>query len=65
MITGDETPIQLPKSNVLEFVLGNKGSVIVRPSGTEPKVKFYYTAVGETEADAMQLLQKMREQMAK
>lgn len=62
---GAETMITLPKSNVLEFVLGERGSVIVRPSGTEPKVKFYYTAVGETEAVAQDLLIKMADQMSK
>ncbi len=65
MVTGEETPINLPKSNVLEFVLGDKGSVIVRPSGTEPKVKFYYTAVGETEQDAKNLLDALVAQMSK
>ena len=65
MIDGTESTIALPKSNVLEFVLGEKGSVIVRPSGTEPKVKFYYTAVGENETTAQVLLSKMIAQMAK
>jgi phosphoglucomutase len=55
----------LPKSNVLEFILGDKGSVIVRPSGTEPKVKFYYMAVGADKAAAQELLNKMMEQMGK
>lgn len=63
--TGTETTIALPRSNVLEFILGEKGSVIVRPSGTEPKVKFYYTAVGENEEDARKLLEAMMEQMSK
>lgn len=65
LMTGKSTVINLPKSNVLEFVLGEKGSVIVRPSGTEPKVKFYYTAVGATEDSAQELLAKMVEQMSK
>ena len=65
LLSGSETMINLPKSNVLEFVLGEQGSVIVRPSGTEPKVKFYYTAVGETEDAAHDLLTKMMEQMSK
>ena len=60
---GTETTINLPKSNVLEFVLGNKGSVIVRPSGTEPKVKFYYTAVGEDKSAAEKLLIAMKAQL--
>ncbi len=63
--SGKDSVINLPKSNVLEFVLGDKGSVIVRPSGTEPKVKFYYTAVGSTEASAKELLSMMKEQMSK
>ena len=63
--TGEESVINLPKSNVLEFVLGNQGSVIARPSGTEPKVKFYYTAVGEDEASAKALLDKMVAQISK
>lgn len=55
--------IVLPKSNVLEFILGDKGSVIVRPSGTEPKVKFYYTAVGKDKEEALALLDEMKKQM--
>ncbi|MBR3978866.1 MAG: phospho-sugar mutase [Oscillospiraceae bacterium] len=61
---GKETKIELPKSNVLEFLLGEQGSVIVRPSGTEPKVKFYYTAIGETKDSAQLLLDKMVAQMS-
>ena len=62
--TGAEEVINLPKSNVLEFILGGQGSVIARPSGTEPKVKFYYTAVGQTKADAKVLLDAMVKQMS-
>ena len=64
LISGDETVINLPKSNVLEFLLGEKGSVIARPSGTEPKVKFYYTAVGENKEAAKTLLDAMVKQMS-
>jgi phosphoglucomutase len=63
--TGEETVIDLPKSNVLEWILGEKGSVIARPSGTEPKIKFYYTAVGQTKADAQTLLDDCVAQMSK
>lgn len=59
-----ETVINLPKSNVLEFLLGEQGSIIARPSGTEPKVKFYYTAVGKDKATAQALLNAMIAQMA-
>ena len=64
LVTGAETVINLPKSNVLEFLLGDKGSVIARPSGTEPKVKFYYTAVGKNEAAAKTLLDALVAQMS-
>lgn len=59
-----ETEINLPKSNVLELVLGDEGSLIARPSGTEPKVKFYYTAVANDRASAKVLLDKMVAQMS-
>ena len=64
LITGEETAIDLPTSNVLELILGEQGSVIARPSGTEPKVKFYYTAVGKTKEDAKALLDAMIKQMS-
>ena len=62
--TGEQSAIDLPKSNVLEFVLGQQGSVIVRPSGTEPKVKFYFTAVASTKDASKKLLDAMMQQMA-
>ena len=64
LATGEERSILLPKSNVLEFLLGEKGSVIARPSGTEPKVKFYYTAVAEDRTAAQALLDAMIAQMS-
>ncbi|MEO1022714.1 MAG: phospho-sugar mutase [Bacteroidota bacterium] len=39
--TGNTTPIDLPKANVLQFVTETGGLVSARPSGTEPKIKFY------------------------
>lgn len=39
---GYEKPIDLPKSNVLQFVLEDGSIISVRPSGTEPKIKFYF-----------------------
>ncbi len=64
LITGEKEEIKLPVSNVLEWILGDKGSVIARPSGTEPKVKFYYTAVGDVQEDAQNLLDAMIKQMS-
>ncbi|MBQ8765995.1 MAG: phospho-sugar mutase [Clostridia bacterium] len=46
--TGEESAITLPKSNVLSYSLEDNSKVIVRPSGTEPKIKVYITACGET-----------------
>ncbi len=63
--TGEVLPISLPKSNVLELILGDKGSVIARPSGTEPKVKFYYNAVAGDKESAKVQINNMRKQMEK
>ena len=41
--TGEEWEIKLPKSNVLQFVLGDGSKISARPSGTEPKIKFYFS----------------------
>jgi len=42
MITGNEKVIDLPKSNVLQFFLEDGSRISVRPSGTEPKIKYYF-----------------------
>jgi phosphoglucomutase len=41
--TGQEWTIQLPKSNVLQFILADGSKISARPSGTEPKIKFYFS----------------------
>lgn len=51
-VTGKETEIHLPKSNVLAYYLETGNSIIVRPSGTEPKIKIYVTGVGKDQLDA-------------
>ncbi len=50
--TGEETEITLPKSNVLSYSLEDNSKVIIRPSGTEPKIKAYITAFGSSRADS-------------
>ena len=45
----------LPKSDVLKFLLEDHCSIVVRPSGTEPKLKFYVSVSGETEAAAREV----------
>ena len=52
LATGDKKPTGLPNSNVLYYELTDDAWVCVRPSGTEPKVKFYYGVKGTSLADA-------------
>ena len=53
--TGAVTPTFLPKSNVLYFELSNDTWLCVRPSGTEPKIKFYYGVKGTSLENAKEL----------
>ncbi len=43
LITGETWDIQLPKSNVLQFITADGSKISARPSGTEPKIKFYFS----------------------
>ncbi|MEI2756647.1 MAG: hypothetical protein V9F46_09330 [Chitinophagaceae bacterium] len=43
LLTGEEWKLELPKSNVLQFVLDDMTFISARPSGTEPKIKFYFS----------------------
>ncbi len=52
LATGEKTAIDLPKSNVISLNLEGDHAVIIRPSGTEPKIKLYITAVGKDKNDA-------------
>jgi len=52
LATGNVTPTGLPKSNVLYFDMSDGVWMCVRPSGTEPKIKFYYGIVGDSLEDA-------------
>ncbi|MBQ9461114.1 MAG: phospho-sugar mutase [Clostridia bacterium] len=54
IVTGETEEIKLPKSNVLSYSIEGGGAVIVRPSGTEPKIKIYVTSVGNSNEDAAQ-----------
>ena len=63
MITGEVTPTGLPTSNVLYYDLPDDAWVCVRPSGTEPKVKFYYGVKGTSLKDAEQKATVMGEEI--
>ncbi|MBD5080610.1 MAG: phospho-sugar mutase [Ruminococcaceae bacterium] len=59
LASGAKETITLPKSNVISLYLENNNKAIIRPSGTEPKLKVYYTAVGSTMEEAEALQKKM------
>ncbi len=60
---GTRTTIDLPRSNVLQYALPGGSGVIVRPSGTEPKIKIYITAVAQDAASADALAQRIASDM--
>lgn len=61
--TGAKEVIDLPKSNVLKFKLPGGSGVIVRPSGTEPKIKIYITSVAKDRASAEKLSEDISKSM--
>ncbi len=50
--TGEKTPIDLPKSDVLMYEIDGDLKAVIRPSGTEPKIKIYYFVIAKDEAAA-------------
>ena len=64
LVSGKSTPIDLPKSNVLEYKAENGCKLIVRPSGTEPKIKTYVTAVAADKAVAQKMGQQLIDESA-
>jgi phosphoglucomutase len=48
--SGNVWDIELPKSNVLQFILEDGSKISARPSGTEPKIKFYFSVKGRLES---------------
>ena len=63
MQTGEVKPTGLPSSNVLYYDLSDDAWLCVRPSGTEPKVKFYYGIKGNSLADAEEKSAALGEQV--
>ena len=62
---GDKKEINLPKSNVLKFVLENGSWFVVRPSGTEPKMKAYIAVEGNSLKDADDKLESFKSEVVK
>ena len=56
-VTGDVLPTGLPSSNVISFKMDNGDVIIARPSGTEPKIKFYYLLSGESKTEMNEKLE--------
>ena len=63
MTGGEVTPTGLPESNVLYYELSNHAWCCVRPSGTEPKIKFYFGVVGTDIKDSEKKLDELRNAM--
>ena len=63
MATGEVTKTGLPTSNVLYYELSENAWCCVRPSGTEPKIKFYFGVKGNSLEDAAEKLKALEETM--
>ena len=65
MASGKKSAIELPKSNVLAFELENGSTVIIRPSGTEPKIKVYIETIGDSLDSAKDLDEILKADISK
>jgi phosphoglucomutase len=65
LLTNTSKPTGLPASNVVKIELEDGSSVIVRPSGTEPKLKVYYTCVGTSPKSSAHLQGRLTEEFTK
>ena len=63
LVTGEESPVNLPESNVLYFELENQAWACARPSGTEPKIKFYYGVKEDSLGAAEERLEMLRKDL--
>ncbi|OCL25742.1 phosphoglucomutase [Orenia metallireducens] len=65
VVNGEEKTIDLPESNVLQFLLEDDSLVTVRPSGTEPKIKFYFSVRADSNQAADKKLSSLKEAVMK
>ena len=65
MMTGNTSKIDLPTSNVLYYELSNDSWCCVRPSGTEPKIKFYIGVKGNSLEDSKQQVEELKAEVLK
>ena len=64
-ISGEITKTGLPCSNVLYYELEENAWCCIRPSGTEPKIKYYFGVKGTSMKDAQRKLERVKEDMMK
>ncbi len=57
---GTSRSIDLPKSNVIKFLLEGDSALVIRPSGTEPKMKVYMSVSAKNKEEAEGLMEKMK-----
>lgn len=62
---GNIKSISLPKANVIQLVLKDNSMISIRPSGTEPKIKFYFSSRGKDLAEAKANIEKIEEDILK
>ena len=63
LLTGKVTPIDLPKSDVLQFFTETGSKISIRPSGTEPKIKFYFSMKGKIEGGIDESMNRLDEKL--
>ena len=63
LLTGKVTPINLPKSDVLQFFTETGSKISIRPSGTEPKIKFYFSMRGNIEGSIDESMRRLDEKL--
>lgn len=63
--TGEQSRLELPSSNVIILITDNKDKIVIRPSGTEPKIKIYTMVQGSSAADAAEITEKYKNDIVK
>ena len=62
-VSGTVESTNLPKSNVLSFTLDNGDVIVARPSGTEPKIKFYFMLIGKDKDETVAKMEAYRKSL--